>query len=248
MDLCKNCGYPVEDMYCSHCGQKVMVERITFSYLWSESFHFFTHIEHGFLYTSLKMLSSPGKTVTAFIDGKRKNYQSPVSYFLIWTTIFIVFLYWIESTFGENTIIDYKDYWGPSGATKLAISHLSLVLTIIIPFQALYLFILVTKKKYNYFETLIAAIFLVGTVILLQFAFAVGALIFNILTGIPVDLRISDILKLGYFIWFFADFVKFFPVRARFLRFGLFIILAGATFTIWRIYGVPELVRLFLEK
>ena len=247
MEYCKNCGKPVKDLYCSHCGQKIVFERISFLYIWHQVFHFFTHIEHGFLYTSIRMLSSPGKTITTYIDGKRKVHQPPVSYFLIWTTIFILFLYWMDNTFGHNTVIDYKDYWGPSGATTFAISHLNIVLTIIVPFQALYLFLLITRKKYNYSETLVAAIYMVGTIILLQFVFALTALILYAFSHQSVDLQISDILKLTYFIWFIIDFSRLFPVKARLLRASAFILLATATFTVWRLYGVPELIRILFD-
>ncbi len=248
MNYCKNCGQPVQDLYCSHCGQKIIVERITFSYLWTELFHFFTHIEHGFLYTSYKMIVSPGNTVTSFIGGKRIKYQSPVSYFLIWVTIFILFLYWLEVTFGENIVINYADYWGPSGATKLAISHLSFVLTIIIPFQALYLYLLATHNKYNYFESLVASIYVVGSIIMLQFVFALGALIVYALFHLSTDIRYSDILKLGYFIWFIIDFIKLFSVKNKFIRGLTFVLLAGVTFTLWRLYGVPEFVKYFFHN
>lgn len=248
MKHCKNCGNPVRDSYCSHCGQKNEIGRITFHYIWGEIFHFFTHIEHGFLFTSVKMLTSPGLTVTSFIKGERKKYQSPVSYFLIWVTIFILSLYWIKITYGENKVIDYSDYWGPSGATQLAISHLSLVLTVIIPLQALYLYLLVTGKVYNYFETLVVGIYMVGTVILLQFVFAFIALLIYLFTYDSVSLRFSDILKFGYFIWFIIDFIKYFTVKAKWIRAIAFALLAAVTFTIWRMYGVPELINLFLEK
>lgn len=169
MKHCKNCGETLHDLYCSHCGQKARVGRITIIYLWNDIFHFFTHFEKGFLFTSLQMLQSPGKTITRFIYGKRKSYQPPVSYFLIWTTIFILFLYWIEKVYGENKVINYRDYFGPGATTRIAISHLSIVLTVIMPFQAFYLYLLVTKKVYNYFETMVATIYSLGTVILLQF-------------------------------------------------------------------------------
>lgn len=247
MNSCKNCGYPVKDLYCGHCGQKAIVDRITFAFIWGELFHFFTHIEHGFIFTSLKMLTAPGKTVAAFIDGKRKSYQSPISYFLVWTTIFILFLYWMEKTFGENKVIDYKDYWGPSGTTKLAISHLSVVLTILIPFQAFYLYLLFARLKYNYFEALVAALYLVGTVIQLQFIFALLALFIYSLSHSSIALGLSDILKVGFFIWFCFDFIKSFIVKMKFIRILVFVLLAGVTFTLWRLFGVPLLVRIFLE-
>jgi hypothetical protein len=245
MMYCKNCGKPASDLFCGHCGQAAKVERITFSYIWHDIFHFFTHMEKGFLFTSYRMLISPGKTATDFISGKRKNYQSPISYFLIWTTIYILFLYGIEKAFGENSVINLSEYFGPLATTKLAISHLSLVLAIMIPFQALYLFILVTKTTYNYFETMTATIYSIGTIILLQFVFAVAALLIHVIFNVPVDLRISDILKVIYLIWFISDTVKLFPVKFKILRMLLFSILAFGTFTLWRLYGFPALVNWF---
>jgi len=245
---CKNCGKPLHDLFCSHCGQKAKVDRITFAYIWHEIFHFFTHIDKGFFFTSLRMLESPGRTVKEFIDGKRKKYQPPVSYFFIWTTIYILFLYWIVYMFGENTVINYKEYFGPTATTKFAISHLSIVLVIIIPFQALYMFLLVTKTTYNYFETLVAAIYTLGTIILLQFVFAVIALLIYGINSRSVDLRISDAFKILYLIWFIYSFIKLFPIKMKFLRMVGFVLLAFGTFTIWRLYGFPLLAnRLFMK-
>lgn len=235
-------------LYCSHCGQKAKLERISFSYVWHEIFHFFTHIEKGFLFTSIRMLIRPGRTVTDFIYGRRKKYQTPVSYFLIWITIYILFLFWIEKAFGENVVINYKEYFGPSATTKFAISHLSIVLTILIPFQALYLFLLVTRKKYNYFETMVATVYSLGTIIMLQFVFAVAALIVHIIGSISVDLMISDSLKIGYLLWFVSDLIKFFPVNYKFIRTVLFFILAFGTFSLWRLYGLPALIHYFSIK
>ena len=246
MQHCKNCGKELHGSYCSHCGQKAKVERITFSYIWHELVHFFTHMESGFFFTSWRMLVSPGRTVKNFIDGKRKNYQSPVSYFLIWTAVFILLLYWIERTFGENVAINYKDYFGPSATTKFAVSHLSIVLTIIIPFQALYLFLLVTKRSYNYFESMAAVIYSLGTIILLQFVFAVIAVMVHLLFAVSVDLSVSDPQKIIYQLWFVSSLVRLFPVKMKFLRVIAFGILAFGTFTLWRLYGFPKIAKWFL--
>src|SRR4030095_1775077 len=105
MEYCKNCGSELHDVYCAHCSQKASSERITFIYLLHEIFHFFTHVERGFLYTSWHMLTAPGKTVKEYIGGRRRIHQSPISYFIIWTTVYILLLYWIEQGFGENAAI-----------------------------------------------------------------------------------------------------------------------------------------------
>ena len=219
------------------------MERITFHYISHEIFHFFSHIEKGFVFTSLHMIYDPGRTIKNFIDGKRKKYQPPVSYFLIWTTIYILFLLGLEKYFGENMVINYKEYFGPAATTKFAISHLSFVLTVVIPFQALYLYALVTKNVFNYFESMVAAIYSLGTIILFQFVFAVFALLLHLAGSLQVDLRFSDSFKILYLVWFIADFIKLFPVKLKFPRAVLFLILAFGTFTLWRLYGVPAFLN-----
>src|SRR5689334_22690171 len=128
MKHCKNCGAKSDGSYCSNCGQKIKIERITFNYIWHAFFHFFTHLEKGFLYTSVQMLRAPGKTTKEFIEGKRIRHQPPVSYFLIWITAYILLLYFYEKVIGQNVVINYREYFGPSSATHFAISNLSLVL------------------------------------------------------------------------------------------------------------------------
>jgi hypothetical protein len=245
MNKCKNCGKPLHDIFCSHCGQKANIERITFNYLWHEIFHFFSHIEKGFVFTSLKMIFEPGRTVRNFIDGKRRSYKPPISYFLIWTTIYILFLYWLEKVFGENVVIDYKNYFGPAATTKYAISHLSWVLTLVIPFQALYLYLLVTRIKYNYFESMAATIYSLGTVILFQFIFAMLALFIHFSISTSVDLRFSDSFKIIYLLWFIVNLIKTFPVKYKFIRGLLILVLSFGTFTLWRLYGFPAFISWF---
>jgi hypothetical protein len=245
MKHCKNCGSSLHGLYCSHCGQKASTGRITFSYLLHEVFHFFSHIEKGFVFTSLHLIYEPAKTVKNFVDGKRKNHQPPISYFIIWTTIYILFLYWLEKLFGENNVINYKEYFGPGTTTKFAISHLSLVLTIVIPFQALYLYILVTRNTFNFFESMVAAIYSLGTIILFQFLFAVIALLVHLISSKSVDLRISDLFKILYLSWFIFDLTRQFSIKSKVLKAILFLILAFGTFTLWRLYGFPAIARLF---
>jgi len=245
MKHCLNCGKPVHDLYCAHCGQQTHPERINFSFLCRETFHFFTHLDKGFLFTSFQMITHPGSTVKNFIDGKRKNYQSPISYFLFWTTVFVLFLLLIEKIFGMNRVIDYKGYFGPGSDTRLAISNLGLVLMFVIPFQALYLYLLVTKKRYNYFETMVGILYLLGTVILFQFVFAVLALIGYSVTQKPVNLQVSDSFKIIYLVWFIWDTVRLYPVNHKLIRATGFFTLAFGTFTLWRLYGLPASIHIF---
>jgi hypothetical protein len=243
MKHCNNCGKAVHGNYCSHCGEKTKIERITFSYLWHETFHFLTHLETGFFFTTYQLIIRPGATVINFVEGTRKKYQSPVSYFLIWITFYVIFLYWAGNFFGNNVVIDYHNYFGPGSSTEFGISHLALVLTIVIPFQALYLFLLVSRGKWYYFETAVATIFTLGTVIFFQFVFAVLAVIIHLISGASVDIRLSDLFKVSYILWFSFSFVYLFPVKYKLVRIIAFIILAFGTFTLWRLFGFPKLIE-----
>lgn len=236
----------MQDHYCSHCGEKALVERITFQFIRDEVLYFFTHLKKGFLFTTLSMIVRPGRTVKNYIEGKRKPYQPPVSYVLIWIAAYILLLYWIQKMFGENAAIDYKEYFGPSATTQFAISHLGLVLVVLIPVQTLYLWLLVTKKYYYYFETMIAILYSLGTIIFLQAVFALVALMFHIITGTSVELQISDPQKVLYLSWFIIDTIKLYPVKQKFLRALGFVLLAFGTFTLWRIYGFPNVADWFM--
>jgi hypothetical protein len=245
MTYCNNCGHAVRDLYCSHCGQRVVAERINFIFLWKEILSFFTHLDKGFLYTSFQMIIHPGQTVKNFIGGKRKCYQPPISYFLVWITIFVFFFFLIEKIYGPGHVIAYYGYFGQGSDSKLAISNLSLVLMFIIPFQALYLYLLVTKKRYNYFETMVATIYSLGTVIQFQFVFAVFATLYYVIFSRPVSLQISDSFKIIYLTWFIVDNIRIYQKDHKVIRTITFIALAFGTFTLWRLYGLPASISLF---
>ena len=247
MVICKNCGANVTGSYCSHCGQHASPERISLRYIWDEVFHFFTHIQHGFLFTTWQMLREPGPMVVSYIDGKRKSYQSPISYFLIWVAAFIFTLYILVQLFGENAVIDYHNYFGPGASTAFAISNLSIMLAFIVPIQAIYLYLLITRRRYNYMESGAIMIYAVGTIIFLQLVFAIIALLQFLVTKTALPLQYSDVLKAGYFIWFSISIVNTLQLRQRGLRAIVFLLLATGTFTVWRLYVVPSVTALLMH-
>ena len=244
---CLNCGWQISRHYCSNCGQKTAFKRITFGYLWHEIFHFFTHIEKGFLFTTKQLMVDPGKVCIDYIEGRRKEYQCPVSYFLIWTSIFILTLFLFVKIFGEHSVIEYGDYFGPGVTTNIAISNLSFMLAFIIPIQAIYLYFIVMGNKYNYVESLTMMVYIIGTIIFLQFVFALLALLYYLLTGAPVNLQYSDVFKAGYFIWATYSLTKANKRNYQFIRLVLLLICIVGTFTLWRLFGVPFLVEKFLH-
>jgi len=245
MGACQNCGHPVREKFCSYCGQRTDTGRITFRDVWHGIVHFITHLEHGFLHTSRELILRPGSMITGFLAGQRKRHQPPVSYFLIWITAFLLILVWLEKLFGENAVIDYRDYFGPGAATRTAISHLALVLTAIVPVQAFYFWLFLGRPAYNYAECVVTGLYAIGTVILFQVVFSLVALAIHGLHGPPVPLVVSDGLKVAYLGWFSYDLARTMGIRHRILRWVVFLLVAFATFTAWRLFGVPLAVAIF---
>jgi hypothetical protein len=243
---CKNCGHKTSGNYCSHCGQQTHVDRITLAYLWHEILHFFTHIEHGFPHTTKGMLLRPGKTVTDFIAGKRIRHQSPVSYFLVWVTILVLLLLSIQRAFGPNEVIDFGAYFGTALTTEYAISHLSVVLAVLLPVFALYLFAATSARIFNYTESLVCITYSLGTIMVMQVIFSLFAVLYYMASGQSIALVYSDALKIHYLGWFTLDLFRQMPLSNKALRGIACAVLIFGTFTAWRLFLFPQAATLFM--
>jgi hypothetical protein len=246
MESCKNCGKELLGAYCYQCGQKARTARISWKYLLGELLHFFTHLEKGFFHTGIQMLMNPGALVIRFLEGKRKEYQPPVSYFLVWTAIFILLLLAMEFVFGKNQVILYNDYYGPGRSTEYAIRHLTYILIAIFPFISVYFWIFAANFKYNYFESLITVFYVIGTILLLQCVFVIMAIVIHLITNKSVNLLYSDSLKILFVSWFAYSFLKLFPVKHKLIRGIVFVLLSFGSFTFWRIVVYPWLAALII--
>jgi len=100
---CKNCNSVVEDNFCSRCGQRTTIHKITFS----ETFHDLVgslFLEEGPLWQSLKLLVlNPGKMFREYLAGRRKTYYKPVTFFILMTALYLVIRSIINyDPFGSN--------------------------------------------------------------------------------------------------------------------------------------------------
>lgn len=101
MPVCNNCHQNFEGKYCSHCGQKAGVGRLTLHEVFHDVIHAFTHAEKGILRLTKELLITPGKVYNGYISGKRKSYFSPVMFFLL-TIGLLIFL--------NGKVSDYENH------------------------------------------------------------------------------------------------------------------------------------------
>jgi len=89
---CLNCGAALEskDHFCSNCGQNSSTHRLTFKHLLHEIFHAFTHADKGILFLLKGMATKPGTVAREYIEGKRKKYFSPFTFFAILMALFVL--------------------------------------------------------------------------------------------------------------------------------------------------------------
>lgn len=82
---CKNCSGPLRTDYsfCSNCGAKIIRNRITLKNLWYDFTERFFNLDSTFLKTFKHLFSRPDEVIVGYINGARKKYLNPISYFTI---------------------------------------------------------------------------------------------------------------------------------------------------------------------
>ena len=89
---CKNCGTPLQGIYCGNCGEKVYSDHDkTFAHVLEEFFHFITHFDSKFFTTLFTVFKSPGLVSFNYCEGRRSKYFKPVSLFLVGVVIYLIF-------------------------------------------------------------------------------------------------------------------------------------------------------------
>ncbi len=87
---CINCNAELSGDYCSSCGQKAGVNRITFKTLFQEYLGRFFGLDTKFLRTIKDLAISPGKVGRTFNEGNRVKHMGPVAFFFIITTLYLL--------------------------------------------------------------------------------------------------------------------------------------------------------------
>jgi hypothetical protein len=229
---CLNCGQSFEGRYCPNCGQKVTVKRLTASVLLTDILHFFTHIESGFLYSSWNFLVRPGISSRNYLKGERKKYQPPVSFFLIWTGLYIIF---------HNAVIKYFHLQlTPEVVSRLNIgeqsnilfrNHFSVFIIPIILMSAVLIYYILAKPRYNFVEVIILCLFGAGIYFMICLS---SDLILGVLFGVNIlsagVFFWQSVLSLLFNFWFSMDFFKVFHLKyfwPRLIMVSVFIALGG---------------------
>lgn len=79
---CQNCGYTVDKVYCSECGQQNTETRQSFVNLATHIAEDITHYDGNFWRTIKFLLFRPGKLTIEYLQGHRMRYVPPVKLYI----------------------------------------------------------------------------------------------------------------------------------------------------------------------
>lgn len=233
---CLNCGKKLTDKFCSGCGQKSDVHRITFrNFFFHDVLHGTFHIERGILFTAKQALIRPGKAAIDYVSGKRKPYYNVFLLILLTIGLMLFLRHFYNEIIIEQGRGYVKDTSSLNQASK-AIDNIfaqksKIVIFLFVPFAALNSFILFQRKKLNLSEhSIIAGMILLGILLLSTLGnilFYFDLLIeFSNTVADTISISITTLIFLyigyGYFNAFGDDYTKL-GFSYRILSFFVFI-------------------------
>ncbi|MGE0773364.1 MAG: DUF3667 domain-containing protein [Cyclobacteriaceae bacterium] len=167
---CINCQQEATGAYCSHCGQRTAIKRLTFREGWNDFWSRIYGFDGMFPRTIKDLTIRPGTTVLRYIEGNRVRYYGPVGYFFLMVTLFVLVLSALEvdwATFiqekqgemalqGESTKASQR-------MVRLVTENIKLVLFMGVPFQALASrFVFFRKSGYLFLEHIVLPFYVSG--------------------------------------------------------------------------------------
>jgi len=88
---CNNCGASVSSKYCTECGQRAIIDKVSFQETFRDLASGMFSFEAPFWQTLKLLFVNPGKVFREYLAGKRKTYFKPVSFFILLTAIHLIF-------------------------------------------------------------------------------------------------------------------------------------------------------------
>jgi hypothetical protein len=198
---CKNCGRTADHSFCAYCGQKTETRRLDGETLLDELIEVGSHASNRLLHTIRGMIFRPGEVIRDYLNGKRRTYQDPISFFAF-SFLFVEFL--------NRFVIEPQDLPRPL-FIRLDREWCFVCMTII----AIAAYVIAVKPKLNLVETVVLFAFVEGvTYLYAGILILVSALFADRLQGIgsPARELLLDLpyltIVVFYFVWVYRSVIK----------------------------------------
>lgn len=257
MNACKNCESTLSEnvAYCSSCGQPTHLHRLNGHFLVHEGIHYMTHADKGVLHLIRDLAVKRGVVAREYIEGKRRKYFSPFTFFMILGAIFA-----FASMLGESKLP--SDFTNHASVVKITdpaekaatISlferrekayiftrkYANLMAMASLPLTALVFWLFFWRRKYNYVEHLVAGMYMLGFCIVV---YAVLILPVFYLAGWPK--YYASALFMLFHLIYFAVFYNGFLQNKNFRDKGAALLASFTMIVLWSVLTLFT-IRLYI--
>ncbi|WP_299278830.1 DUF3667 domain-containing protein [uncultured Psychroserpens sp.] len=163
---CKNCHTELQDNsdFCNSCGGKVIRNRLTFKNLFEHISETFFNYDNKLLRTFVDLFKKPELVIGGYIDGVRKRYVNPISYFglaLTFTGLYLLILkkFYPEALDFSNYVMEGQEEFQRRNVTFIQ-EYMSIFMMLYVPLYAIIARIsFMGLKKFNYTELMVVLMY-----------------------------------------------------------------------------------------
>lgn len=224
---CVNCGADVTSTYCSNCGQRSTVKRLSFREGWNDFWARIYGLDGMFPRTLRDLTFKPGMVSRSFLAGNRVRYYAPVGYFFFIITL----LYLVASMLGiemreyvqASSDIGLQEKPKPGSGQEKYMQYMwqkmsdnmKLLVFTIIPFQAFFArFVFFRKSGYNFIEHMVLPLYMQGHTNWLN----ILSVVFFYFSGSFISPLLSGIIVVFYFCYGYANLIDYQKPWKAFLK------------------------------
>ncbi|EAQ99773.1 DUF3667 domain-containing protein [Maribacter sp. HTCC2170] len=214
--ICKNCQTSISEAskFCDSCGAKVITERLSVKNLWSDVTQNVFGWDNKFFLTIRKLITAPQEILGDYLDGIRKKYTNPITFFAIGMAISIFIFNTFDEEYlkisldaakvqnewmAENIGGQYKSVELQKESLELNekiqkgfLKFFNIISLLLLPLYAFIAF-LVYRKPYNYAEHLTVTTYIQG------FSFFLSSIFFLVAINTSPFLYSISLLCLMFF-------------------------------------------------
>ena len=252
---CVNCDSEIRDNFCSHCGQRVGVKRITLKESWFDFWSRVYGFDGMFPRTIRDLTLRPGTVAQKIISGNRVKYYGPVGYFFLMVTLFIViagllnvdireFLSQKQNTIGNFTVTGEGQDKINEMVRGFISDNLRLIAFMVIPFTALIArYIMFRKSGLNYLEHAVLPLYLIGH----SYWLNILSIIMYSLSGMFILNSVNSFILIAFFGFGYTGLIVTQSKIKSFIK-GIFVFILGQISLIITLVIVAVIVIFILYK
>lgn len=257
---CKNCKYDITETskFCNACGAKVITDRITVKRMMSDVSQDIFGWDNKFFLTIRKLIIAPQEILGEYLNGTRKKYTNPITFFAIGMALSIFIFNTFDEAYMNMTLETAKaqNEWfsenigGQFKSIKFQqeslerneklqkgfLKYFNLISLILLPLYAFIAF-LVYRKPYNYAEHLTIVTYIQGL------SFFVSSILFLIAINTSPYLYSISILFLIFFYCFAYGKLYRLTIGQSILKLIIFLVIP---FAVLLLFGVVALAIVFV--